>query len=233
MKKASILPRFQVTTIDSASSEVSNPQLAATIYAFDVPLRPENPFTTSAGDGLRAVRVIWNFHQPDPAGNAPEVIVQRWNDKVWLDRNPADPLTICRRAFENFGMLKEMIEHGRGLAYHSGPCAAVTNTRMAAVLLALGHPLLGWRRNPQVTTWCFHQAAAADAALYHDQRLYERLPDAAISYAKAAILGHEAMVAAIKDIQFARVQHKGRTAMIGRDMPADKLSKLEQILYRK
>jgi hypothetical protein len=99
--------------------------------------------------------------------------------------------------------------------------------------MALGHPLIGWRRSDRVTTWCFHQAAAADAALYDDANLYTRLPDASISYAKGAIVGHEAMIALVKDIQYARVEHKGRAALIGRDMPKNKLDQLERILYRK
>ncbi len=77
------------------------------------------------------------------------------------------------------------------------------------------------------------QLAAADAALYDDPALYTKLPDSGISYAKGAITGHERMVEAIKNIQFARVEHRGRVALIGRDCAGEKLNQLEKILYRK
>jgi len=233
MNKPSILPQFAVTTIDNAYSEVADTRLAATIYAFDVPLHKEQPYTTSAGDGVKGVRVVWHFHQPDPAGNSPKEIVRLWTDSPWQERNPHDPLTVCKQAFENYEHLRRMLQLGRGLSHHAGPCAAVTNTRKASVMCALGHPLIGWRRNDRVTTWCFHQAAAADATLYDDPALYAKLPDAAISYAKGAILGHEKMVDCIKQIQFARVEHRGRVALVGKDMTPDKINALEKILYRR
>jgi len=200
----SLLPKFGVTTIDSAAHSTANPRLAATIYAFDVPLHESNPYTTSAGDGIVDVRVVWNFAQTDKAGNSPAEIAAKWIDTVWMQRNETHPLAICRSAFSWHAKLKEMIEHGRG-----------------------------WDRKPQNVAWCFHQAAAADAALYEDAALYTKLPDASISYAKGAILGHERMVAAIKNIQFARVEHRGRVALIGRDCAGEKLNQLEKILYRK
>ncbi|MGA0019466.1 MAG: hypothetical protein ACO3IL_05685 [Steroidobacteraceae bacterium] len=229
----SILPKFGITTIDSAAHSTANPRLAATIYAFDVPLHAENPYTTSAGDGIANVRVIWNFTQTDRAGNSPSEIAKRWHDSAWIERTPNDPLAICRRAFDEFDRLKGMMQMGRGLPQHYGAACRVTNTRKAAVMSALGHPLIGWQRNPRVTTWCFHEAAAADAALYDDPALYTKLPDSGISYAKGAITGHERMVEAIKNIQFARVEHRGRVALIGRDCAGEKLNQLEKILYRK
>jgi len=229
----SILPKFAVTTIDSASASTANPRLAATIYAFDVPLHESNPYTVTAGDGLKETRVVWNFNQSDRAGNSPAEICTRWHDQPWLDANPNNPLAVCKAAFEWFEQMMHMLKIRRGLDYYDGACVEITNTRKAAVLAALGHPLVGWKTRPVVTTWCLHQAAAADALLYDDAALYTKLPDAAISYARAAILGHEAMIKAIKDIQFARVEHRGRVATIGRDLGGEKLNQLEKILYRK
>lgn len=233
MTSQSILPRFALTNLDDAQASTDITQLAATIYALDVPLHPDNPWTTSAGDGLRKPRVVWNFDQRDPAGNAPGEIMQRWSDTKWLDANPDNPLAVCKRTFDLFFKFKRMIETGGGPGNYHGAACDVTNTRKAAVLAALGHPLIGWRNMPVMTTWRFHQAAAADAALYDDRALYERLPGAAIAYAKAAILGHAEMVNRIKQIQFARVEHSGRVAMIGRDLGGEKLNQLEKILYRK
>lgn len=233
MTRQSILPRFGISTIDSTSCETADTRLAATIYAFDVPLNEANPYTTSAGDGLKNTRVVWNFQQSDTAGNSPKEIARLWADKVWQINNPDSPLSVCRMAFEEHDKLKRYLQLGRGLEVHYGAGTLITNTRKAAVLIALGHCIIGWRRNDQVTTWVFHQAAATDAALYDSPRLYERLPDTAISYARGAILGHEAMIAKIKDIQFVRVEHKGRIALVGRDMRKDKIDALEKLLYRK
>jgi hypothetical protein len=227
----SLIPKFAITAIGSESADVVNPRLAATIYAFDVPLHPENPFSVTAGDGIQGRRTTWHFHQTDPAGNAPGDIVKRWHDTKWLDENPQHPLAVCKRAFAEHDQLKHYLKLGRGLDSHYGPACAVSNTRKAAVLAALDHPLLGWRRNDLVTTWCFHQAAAADSALFDDPKLYEKLPFDAIAYAKGAILGHFAMVDMA--IQYARIEHRGRAAIIGKDMPKDKLDALERILYRK
>ena len=228
----SIIPRFGITPIDSLEAQTASPKLAATIYAFDVPLHPVNPYTTSAGDGINGVRVVWHFQQSDAAGNSPARIIRMWNDAEWLALNPNNPLAICREAFDQYFKLKGEIGNLTGRQYF-GPGVPITNTRKAAVLAGLGHRILGHRRNPQVTTWVFDEAAAADAALYDDPNLFKRLPDAAISYAKGAIIGHENMIAAMKEIQYARVEHKGRVALIGRDISKQKLESIEKLLYRK
>ena len=41
------------------------------------------------------------------------------------------------------------------------------------------------------------------------------------------------MVKVIKQIQFARVEHRGRVALIGRDMQKRQIDALEKILFRK
>lgn len=229
----SIVPRFQITAIDSLDQSTSDTRLASTIYAFDVPLHEQNPFTTSAGDGLKGTRVVWHFHQTDPAGNSPKEIHQKWNDGFWIEANPTHPLAICKNAFERNEWMVRQTKMGMPSMQETHIGLHEPNTRKAAVLNALGHPLKGYIRGDRWITWVFDEAAATDAALYDDPRLYERFPDAAISYAKAAILGHVAMITAIKNIQFARVEHRGRTALIGRDMPKDKLDQLEKLLYRK
>lgn len=233
MPRPSVVPRYSISTIDGQTGDIDNLTTAATVYAFDVPLHPANPYSTQAGDGIKGVRIIWHFHQPDPAGNSPQKIARLFRDAVHHHRNPNDPVTICARAFDEFYRMKTMLDLGRGVPQHYGAACRVTNTRKAAVLVALGHPLIGWQRNPQVTTWCFHEAAATDAALYSDTALYAKLPDAAISYAKAALLGHEAMVDVAKKAQFARIEHRGRTALIGNDVDRATLNSLEKLLYRK
>jgi hypothetical protein len=200
-----LLPRFEISTVDGHAADVDSPRIAATVYAFDVPLHPANPYSTQAGDGISGVRVTWHFSQSNPTGNSPGAIVSKWHDLPWLAANPKNPLAICRSAFRWFDALKQAMTENTGYPIYPGAAVRITNTRKAAVLSALGHPIHGWQRNAQVTTWCFHEAAATDAALF-DRNLYDELPDAPISYAKGAMLGHEIMTHAIKDIQFARAR---------------------------
>lgn len=231
--KQSILPRFGVSTVDGNLADIDNLQCAATIFAFDVPLNETKPYTTQSGDGFSGVRVVWHFQQTDGAGNSPKSIAKHFMDRAWCDANPGNPLAVCRRAFDELSLLKTLLETGRGLPFYAGPGVRITNTRKAAVIKALGHPLKGWLRNSQVTTWCFPEAAAADAALYDDPDLYRKLPDSAISYARGAILGHEAMIAQCKTILQAVVTHKGRTAIIGKDAPKALVDSISKLLYRK
>lgn len=233
MKRPASIPRFAVSQVAGETQSVDNLQIAAVIYAFDVPLLADRPYDTQAGDGIKGVRVIWNFDQRDAGGNSPKKIAEKYYDENWLKLNPDHPLTVCKRAFDKHAELKNYLRSRRGLDTYNGAACRVTNTRKAAVLLALGHKLLGWQKNDYVTTWCFHEAAAADAALYDDKDLYDKLPDAAISYARGAILGHEAMVAASKNIQTARVTHKGRVALIGRDIEKQAQDTIEKLLFRK
>ncbi len=223
---------FEIQTVDGLVTDVSNIQLAATIVAFDVPLHPSNPFSTQAGDGLVAPRVTWHFSGASPLGDTAENIGERWTNEQWIALNPNHPLAICRATFRWMATFMDAIKSGQGFSFYHGAAVRITNTRKAAVMAALGHPVIGWQRNDKVTTWCFHEAAASDAALF-DGDIYTHLPTAAISYAKGAILGHEMMVKTVKDIQFARVEHKGRTAIIGKDISQKKLDQLEKILYRK
>jgi len=223
---------FEIQAVDGLATDIENPRLAATIVAFDVPLYPENPYSTQFGDGLVSTRVTWHFKGASPLGLTAQIIAERWHDEAWMAANPKDPLAICRSAFGWMDHFQLAMKSNSGFSYCPGAATRITNTRKAAVMAAIGNQVIGWQRNDRVTTWCFHEATATDAALF-DGDIYALLPTAPISYAKGAILGHEMMVKAIKDIQFARVQHKGRTAIIGKDIPQSKLDQLEKILYRK
>ena len=232
MKKPSVVPRFGVCNVAGESADISNLQVAAVIYAFDVPLHHERPYDVQTGDGIKGSRIMFHFDQSDAGGNSPKLIASRYLDDKWLASNTGSPLATCKRAFDEFAKLKQYLRVG-GLSTHTGAACRITNTRKAAVLLALGHPLHGWQRNAQVTTWCFHEAAATDAAIYDDPQLYDKLPDAPISYAKGAMLGHEQMVTLSKRATTARVEHRGRVAMIGRDIEKTKQDTIEKLLFRK
>jgi hypothetical protein len=222
-----------VNQLDSKNG-TANPKLASTLYAFEVPLNPTHPFQTSAGDGIDGVRVVWFFGARKTPGRSFAEICKLWHDQNWLASNPNDPLAVCKKAFEHFDEMKSSIANGKS-QFGSFALASVKtpDTRKASVLRALGHKYFGYSRRDNVVTWLFDQSAAADAALYDDRDLYRKLPNATISYAKGAILGHRQMVKAIKEIQFARVEHRGKYALIGKDIPKRELEIIEQLLYRK
>ena len=234
LSKPSVVPRFGSTNIAGMSADVSNLQIAATVYAFDVPLHNERPYDVQKGDGIKGdeSRIIFHFSQGDGAGNSPKEVIKRYKDETWLASNPDHPLAVCKRAFDEHAKLKKALRLG-SFPTHTGPACRVTNTRMAAVLKAMGHKLHGWQRNDVVTTWCFDEAAATDALLYARDDLYTYLPDSSISYAKGAILGHEKMIALSKGVTTARVTHRGRVAYIGKDMPKHEIDILDKLLHRK
>ena len=232
--KPSVVPRFGTISIADMGADVDNLQIAATVYAFDVPLHPDRPYDCQKGDGIKGngTRIIFHFDQTDGAGNSPKQIIKRYKDEAWLANNPDHPLGVCKRAFDEHAKLKQMLKPGR-CQQHDGPATRVTNTRMAAVLIALGHPLLGWQQNQVVTTWCFPEAAATDAVLYSRDDLYTYLPDSAIAYAKGAILGHERMITLSKQATTARIQHRGKTAYIGKDMKPHEIDTLDKLLHQR
>jgi hypothetical protein len=225
--------RLLIGQLDS-NNGTANPKLASTLYAFEVPLNPTCPYQTSAGDGINGIRVVWYFAPRKTMGRSFSQICKLWHDQNWLAANPDDALSICKKTFEYFDEMKSSINNGRSrISIYPASSVKTADTRKAAVLRALGHNYFGYSRQDDVVTWVLGQSAAADAALYDDKDLYRKLPNASISYAKGAILGHRQMIKAMKEIQFARVQHKGRTAIIGKDIPPKELEIIEKLLYRK
>jgi hypothetical protein len=227
-----MIPRFATVGIESTENHTDNARLAATIYAFDVPLDPSQPWSVISGDGIKGTRVVWHF-APRRDGNQPSEIAKRWYDGAWQAKNYDNPLTVCRRTFDEYSRMVAAIKAGRG--YPSIPHARVTihTTRIAAALVALGHQLDGWHASDYGTAWKFHEAAANDAALLERDDLYEKLPDSPISYARGAILGHAFMVDHIKSVTTTRHEHRGRVALIGRNCPDSHILTLEKLLYRK
>jgi len=226
------VPKFQTVSIDSPDNHTDNAKLAATIYAFDVPLDPAQPWSVIAGDGIKGTRVVWHF-SPLPHGLQPGDIAKRWASPEWLALNPCDPLAVCKSAFAYHFQMVTAIKQRFGFGTYAGPCIVLHTTRAAAVLAAIGHPILGWEWSDNGVAWKMPQAAAADAALFATEDLYTVLPNEAISYAKGAILGHAIMVDKIKEITMTRHEHRGRIALIGRNCPDANILTLEKILYRK
>jgi len=231
-----LLPRFAITSLDGGTAATRNTQLAATIYAFDVPFNEANPYETATGDGISGVRVTWHFEQDSPSGNSPDAIIKRWLDDTWLAANPSHPLAQCKSAFR---WLKDMVATAKQQTadplpnFIGGDSLIVMSNRQAACAAGVGHKFLGYSVRDGVYRWHLHRAAAADLALYEDKELHNRLPDENISYVRAALVNHDVLVGVIKHVQFFRVEHRGRSAMIGNTIPKQQLDKLERILYRK
>jgi hypothetical protein len=215
--------------------EVTDPKLAAAIISIDVPLHPAAPMRVIVGDGIRAQKIIWQFCGASPTGNTAEVVMKAWFDEAWMLKNPEHTLTRIKRAFT---VMWQMAEHAKGGAEYvsrvnSGDTISTAGTPIAATLVALGHPCLGYNEHAGSTWWHFNRAAAVDLDLWMDKEIHMKLPTADLSYIKAALLNWKQLLTDIKTATHTAVQHKGRTAYIGKDDDQKTILTLEKLLYRK
>lgn len=226
--------KTSVVTLDTRRHEVTNTQLAATISALDVPLSRHCPYVTQAGDGVRSgeVRVVWNFD-----GHRASDISRLWIDEAWLEGNPIHPVAVCRRAFRTW---RDLISFVRGVPCRLEPVTgsestATPDTRKAACIEALGHQLLGYSRIESTFFWHFKRCSElhADFDLYEKPDLCELLPEANISYVRAALHNHAVMVGLCKEVQQVRVAHRGRIAVIGVNAPQSVVDTIDKYLHRK
>lgn len=228
------LPGFGLSTLDGARSDTRNTQLAATLAAFDVPLKKERPFSTSAGDGIRGVRVTWHFETQGARGHDTKRLVKRWVDPKWMADHPKETFAKCRQVFGVLQDFKDTI-HGREIIprYPGGTGKSTADTKQAACMVVMGHPCRGYTKNGDVFFWHFGPEADADLALYDREDLCEALPTEDIAYLRATLVNHMVMVAAIKQVQLARVEHGGRVLAIGRNASPQLQGMFEKLLYRK
>lgn len=227
-----ILQKFGFSTVDGIGADTQNTRLAATICAMDIPLRDGNECSVTVGDGVQGSRVTWHF-EPSSGSISAKDIIAKWHDAKWLDENPSHPVAVIRRAFSIMSDLNRATIERRQFTTYNGPAVSTPSTRKAAILSAMGHPILGWRWMGDVCFWRLHEAAAAAAAMLDDPTLYERLPTDPISYARAALFGHEAMVEVARKVTGYRVEHKGRIAIVSKELPKSQLDQIEKILYRR
>jgi len=227
-----MIPRFATVGLESTENHTDNARLAATIYAFDVPLDPIKGWSVITGDGIKGTRVIWHF-APRPDGNQPGEIAKKWHDARWIFENKTNALSVTRRAFDEYSKMVQITKARSGFPIVKHASVTIFTTRIAAVLVALGHELIGCDHTDYGTAWKFKQCAAADASLIERGDLLEKLPDAAISYARGAILGHAVMVDKIKDITDTQHIKRNRIALIGKNCPDKCVLTLEQLFNRK
>lgn len=229
------LSAIRGASIAHVTSEISDPQLAATIIAIDVPLHKAAPMQVIVGDGVKSRRIIWQFAGASPTGNTAQIVAKAWHDPEWIEKNQNHTLAKIKKAFAAMMMMARQAKGGD--AY----CGKNTNedtiktagTAIAATLVAIGHPCLGWSSYSESIWWHFDRAAAVDLDLWMDKEIHLKLPTADLSYVKAALLNWKQLLADIKSSTHTAVKHKGRTAYIGKDDDQKTILTLEKLLYKK
>lgn len=229
------LPGFKVAPIFGESHDVDNLQLAATIYALDVPLHKDNGWTVQAGQGIKGSRVTFHFSQTDPAGYKPKQIAELYQDRRFKEENPNHPISVCSRAFSKWHEFSSIAKREKPCSFFNGSSDTVriTNTRKAAVIAAMGHPMMGIRWSGPCCIFHFPASASVDEAIYEREGIYKEIPTHNLAYAKAALLSHEEMLHLAGNVSFARVEHKGKIAIIGKDVVQRGIDTIDRLLHRK
>lgn len=215
----------------------TNTRAAAALYALDVPLDLHRTLTTMAGDGINSVRVTWHFAEQSASGNSSAKMLKAWDDREYAKANPECPLVNIKAAFIAHAEIVRSIKDG------SIECRAATvpfletpDTRTVAAMVKLGHAISGIAYRDGQYRFRFNQCAGADLAVWSgiDPRRTNH-PDTLLHALWCAFDCHKRMVDFIKrdGPQFATVQHRGRTALIGKDMEQSQLNQLEKLLYRR
>ena len=226
--------KFGMATVDGADADTRSTHLAATIGAFDVPLKHDRPWTTSRGDGLDGPRVTFHFDQHNPTGPSPKWLIAHWLDDLWIEQNADHPLAKVKAAFAACKHLQAVMHGSETMdRFAGGPSHFTGDTRQAACMIGLGHQCTGWSRDGDVWLWHFDQSAASDLALFEDANLCDVLPTEPIAYIRAALWNHKICVDICKNVQFARVEHRGRIALVPANAGSREVELYERKLYRK
>lgn len=229
------LPGFSVAGFAVETQDISSLQLAATIFAMDVPLCKNNGWTVQAGDGIKGNRVTFHFTKGNNQLYSASSISDSWNDPKFIAENANHPVSVCKRAFDflyDFTKIAKRSKPGN-LFHGKTDSIKVTNTRKAAALAAMKNPMMGIRWSGPCCIFHFPMSAKVDFDLYDRETLYSELPTHALSYVKAALLSHEAMLKLSEDAEFARVNHRKKTAIIGKEVSKEKLNIIDKLLYQK
>jgi hypothetical protein len=234
MKGTGTLPGFKVAPILGESQDVDNLQLAAIIYALDVPLQKQNGWTVQAGQGIKGNRLTFHFHQPDPAGYKPKQIADWYSDAEFQAKNPIHPVSVCVKAFEWWREFSLIAKREKSCSFFNGSSDTVriTNTRKAAAIAAMKHPMMGIRWSGPCCIFHFPAVASVDEMLY-EREIYSELPKHNLAYAKAALMSHEEMLKLAGNVSFARVEHRGKIAIIGKDVNQRGIDTLDKLLHKK
>jgi len=229
------LSSIRGAAIAHVTSEISDPQLAATIIAIDIPLHQTAPMQVVVGDGIKSRRIIWQFAGASPTGNTAQIVAKAWFDDEWIAKNSKHTLARIKRAFTAMFLMAEQSKGGMRYVEEctNADTIKTAGTAIAATMVGLDHPCLGSTQYGGSTWWHFDRAAAVDLDLWMDKEIHLKLPDADLSYIKAALLNWKQLLSDIKSVTHTAVKHKNRTAYVGKDDDQKTILTLEKLLYRK
>lgn len=215
----------------------TNTRAAAALYALDVPLDLARTLTTMAGDGINGVRITWHFAEESPTGNSSAKMLKAWDDLEYAKVNPDCPLVNIKAAFiahaEIVRSIKDSSIECRAAAV---PFLETPDTRTVAAMVKLGHPISGITYRDGQYRFRFNQGAGADLSVWNSiDPTRTKHPDTLLHALWCAFDCHQRMVDFIKrdGPQFAAIKHRGRTALIGKDMEQQQINQLEKLLYRR
>lgn len=232
-----MLPKTRFVGITGEAGATTNTRLAAALYALDVPLDVHRSLTSISGDGINGIRITWHFAESSPKGDSSAKMIQAWDDREWAKANPDCPLVNIKQAFLGYAEIARSIKES---TLDCTPCAVpfleTDDAKMAACMVKLGHPISGIAYRDGRYRFRFNQCAGTDFAVWSSiDPARTSHPDTLLHALWCAFDCHSSMVDFIKKSgpQFAAVKHRGRTALIGRDMEQAQLDQLEKLLYRR
>lgn len=230
--------RLQFVSLSGEAATTTDTRLAAALYALDVPFDGEKMADTFAGDGIKGKFCSWYFKTHNPKGESSAAMLKAWDDRDYAASNPLCPLVNIKAAFIRHAELVRQIQEGvLECKVAPSPFLETPDTKMAAAMERLGHPIQGIAYRDGQYRFRFSQAAGADFALWTlpPKELERRLPDALISYLWCAFDNHRQFIDLVKKpkASFAVVEHKGRRAVVGENISQSHSDFIEKNLYRK
>jgi hypothetical protein len=229
--------RTRFVGVTGEGGATTNTRAAAALYALDVPLDLQRTLTSIAGDGIKGLQITWHFGEASPNGDSSAKMIKAWDDQEWARNNPDCPLVNIKAAFLAYAEIARSIKEGTLECRPADvPFLETVDTKMAACMVKLGHPISGVAYRDGKYRFRFNQCAGADFAVWNSvDSARTKHPDTLLHALWCAFDCHQRMVDFIKrdGPQFAAVKHRGRTALIGKDMEQEQINQLEKLLYRR
>jgi hypothetical protein len=229
--------RTRFVGVTGEGGATTNTRAAAALYALDVPLDLQRTLTSIAGDGIKGLQITWHFGEVSPNGDSSAKMLKAWDDQEWARNNPDCPLVNIKAAFLAYAEIARSIkEETLECRPAAVPFLETVDTKMAACMVKLGHPISGVAYRDGKYRFRFNQCAGADFAVWNSvDSARTKHPDTLLHALWCAFDCHQRMVDFIKreGPHFAAVKHQGRTALIGKDMEQEQINQLEKLLYRK
>lgn len=229
--------RTRFVGVTGEGGATTNTRAAAALYALDVPLDMARTLSSMAGDGINGIRITWHFAEASPSGDSSAKMIKAWDDREWARMNPECPLVNIKAAFvANAEIIRSIKDGSIECRAAAVPFLETPDTRTVAAMVRLGHPISGIAYRDGQYRFRFNQCAGADLAVWNSiDPTRTKHPDTLLHALWCAFDCHKRMVDFIKreGPQFAAVKHRGRTALIGKDMEQEQINQLERLLYRR